>query len=343
MLTPSSAKRALLAPFWALQIATGAKSFEKNPFLGSHRLNAKGLHRRRVEVAAAMVARRRKKLEKAVPAPWIEQFDEDGFIVVPKAIPGERFGTLRRQILEFEAQRRDMAQGNTVTRRMAINPAMLGAIPTLRCFLGDPKISAAMRYVASFDSEPLHYVQAILKAADGQDDPQTALHADTFHSSMKSWLFLDDVPKGSGAFTFVPGSHRLTEARLCWEQDRARLVCDGGGDRLSKRGSFRISPEELGALGLPKPREMAVPANTLIIADTFGFHARGRSAGANRRVEIWSYLRRNPFLPWAGGDPLSSRWVADKRVDALWTLRDRFRSTIGQPWRPAGIGSIVEP
>ena len=67
-----------------------------------------------------------------------------------------------------------------------------------------------------------------------------------------------------------------------------------------RQGSFRIDPAELAALDLPEPRAFAVPANTLIVADTFGFHARGPSAGRSVRVEIWAYGPAQPVCAVAG-------------------------------------------
>src|SRR5258708_24563312 len=81
-----------------------------------------------------------------------------------------------------------------------------------------------------------------------------------------------------------------------------------------RQGSFRIEPEELPALGLPEPRVFAVPANTLVVADTFGFHARGPSAGRSLRVEIWAYGRRSPFVPWAAFDPWTGAAPARRRL-----------------------------
>jgi hypothetical protein len=72
------------------------------------------------------------------------------------------------------------------------------------------------------------------------------------------------------------------------------------------------------------------------VADTFGFHARGASTAPARRVELWSYSRRNPFLPWLGGDLLSLPGLAERRVGWLWRIRDRLERHVGQPWRPAG-------
>src|ERR1700687_4657958 len=79
---------------------------------------------------------------------------------------------------------------------------------------------------------------------------------------------------------------------------------DGGGGLVpGGPPKKRIDPGELPALGLPEPRVFAVPANTLVVADTFGFHARGPSAGRSLRVEIWAYGRRSPFVPWTALDP----------------------------------------
>ena len=72
--------------------------------------------------------------------------------------------------------------------------------------------------------------------------------------------------------------------------------------RSAARCGFR---PKLAALGLPEPVRFAVPANTLVVADTYGFHARGLSSRPTVRAEIWAYRRRSPFLPWTGFDPLS--------------------------------------
>src|SRR5438067_1683458 len=135
-------------------------------------------------------------------------------------------------------------------------------------------------------------------ACPGPADPQTVLHADTFHPTVKAWLFLTDVAEEAGPFTYVPGSHRLSPERLDWER-RMSLAARHSPNAEIRQGSFRIDQAELPSLGLPQPRSFAVPGNTLVVADTFGFHARGPSNRPSLRVEIWAYGRRSPFLPWA--------------------------------------------
>jgi hypothetical protein len=47
-------------------------------------------------------------------------------------------------------------------------------------------------------------------------------------------------------------------------------------------------------MGLPEPVRFAVPANTLVIGDTYGFHARSPAVGKPAfRIEIYASLRRN--------------------------------------------------
>ena len=89
-------------------------------------------------------------------------------------------------------------------------------------------------------------------------------------------------------------------------------------------------------MNLPEPEGLALPENTLVVADTGGFHARGAASRPGERVELWSYSRRNPFLPWLGGDLLSLPGLAERRVAWLWRFRDRFERQLGQPWQKVG-------
>lgn len=330
---------ALGLPFRVLQLASGAKSFRDNPLIGSHWLNRRGLHAARVKLAHAMAWKRRARLSHLVGAEDRAHFDVQGYVAIENFLPPDAFVSLRNKILQEKFPAREMLQGHTVTRRIAIDTDFLVTIPEARQLIGSPRWRGLLRYAASFDVEPLYYVQTILPhRADAPPDPQTALHADTFHPTMKAWYFLHDVADDEGPLTYVPGSHRLTPERLAWERDMSLRAPDGV-DRLSARGSFRIEDDALRALGLGPPKRFAVPANTLVVVDTNGFHARAESAKAAKRIEIWAYSRRNPFYPWTGLDPLSRPGIAERRVPTLWRLRDRFEKYLGQPWRDAGYKS----
>jgi hypothetical protein len=329
--------RPLLAPVWAAQILTGARSFLDNPLIGSQRLNDRGLHAWRVERANAMAAQRRGRLSGLISAGDREAFKRDGFVCIPDFLPPETFASLQRGVSDWQGPAREMVQGDTITRRYALDPAAVRAVPALAAFRDDRRWRGLARYISSFDIEPLLYIQSILSHRHAApSDPQTSLHADTFHPSMKAWLFLHDVLPEDGPLTYVPGSHRVTPERLAWERRRSLEVRDSG-DFLSARGSFRIERSELAGLGLPQPTAFAVPANTLVIADTFGFHARAASTRPSTRIEIFAYSRRNPFLPFTGLDPWSLPGIAERRVPLLWLTHDIYRRWIGQPWAKAGL------
>ncbi|TZG24179.1 phytanoyl-CoA dioxygenase family protein [Sphingomonas montanisoli] len=328
--------QSLLTPWWAAELLTGAKSFLDNPLIGSPRLNAKGLHGWRVAKAHAMTDRRREKLAAAVDPSDVATYARDGFVAIENFLPADTFAALRDQTLAFKGPAREMVQGDAITRRYAIDPDAIRAMPAVKAFRDHPRFQALARYIASFDVEPLLYIQSILTHRfDAPPDPQVNLHADTFHPTMKAWFFLENVAADEGPFTYVPGSHRLTPARLDWEKRRSLSVRDEG-DRLSARGSFRIERQELTALGLPQPISLAVPANTLVVADTFGFHARGEAAHRSTRIELWAYSRRNPFLPFSGLDPWSLPGIAERRIPLLWLTHDIYKPLIGQAWAKAG-------
>jgi len=329
-------------PLWLIQLATGAKSFLDNPLIGSQRLNRLGLHLARVRTAAALTRWRRRRLARAVRPDWREAFDRDGFVVIPEVVPADQFPALRAGLLSYRGPAREMRQGDAITRRMAVDPDLLSAVPALRALLERKDIVALFHYVASFRTTPLHYIQTIVSHAGGNEaDPQETLHADSFHPSLKAWLFLNPVSVEEGPFCYVRGSHRFDRGRLDWEYRRS-LADPRAIDRLSARGSPRVMPEALARMGLNPPEAMAVAGNTLVVADTVGFHARGAASRPGERVEIWSYARRNPFLPWLGGDLLSLPGIAERRVRWLWAFRDRFEKRIGQPWRPAGERAAVD-
>ncbi len=331
-------------PFWIVALFTGAKSFVDNPVIGSRRLNRAGLHVWRVKAAHSLARYRRRRLARLLPTSLREQFDREGFIVIRDFLPQDAFDQLQSDLFRAELPSRVHQQGDTLTRRVAIDPEIRARFPQLDRLLSNPTWKGVMFYVASTQSQPLYYIQSIFGAAvDGPPDPQLQLHSDTFHPSMKAWLFLTDVEDDGRPLTYVAGSHRLSPERLTWERRRSVTVLDEG-DRLSERGSFRISTEELPALGLPQPTRFAVPANTLVAIDTYGFHARGDSDRPTKRVELWAFSRRTPFLPWTGGGLLSLPALADRRarwINSLIDWADR-RGWKKQHWAPEGLRRPID-
>ncbi|SOC42749.1 phytanoyl-CoA dioxygenase PhyH [Rhizobium subbaraonis] len=338
----------LLSPFYALQLASGAKSFADNPIIGSKTLNRMGLHAKRVSLAMDMADWRRKSLAGLVTPEQRREYDENGFVKIENFLPPEVFSKVTSELENSDFDRYDMLQGTTVTRRALIDDSDLERLPGFKAARNDPRMSNLLRYVSSSDGQPLLVVQVVMALAstpsnESSADPQTALHSDTFQPTAKAWLFLKDVGEEDGPFSYVPGSHKVTPQRLAWEQ-RISESADTIENKYSARGSLRIMPQELTALGYGQPVKMVVKANTLIVADTHGFHARCPSYKQTTRIEIYGSLRRNPFLPFTGLHIASLPFIKsqmNRLIIGAMGLRGKL-GLKGSPWVPAGLGKAGE-
>ena len=129
---------------------------------------------------------------------------------------------------------------------------------------------------------------------DATHDIQKDLHRDSYHRKMKYWYYLEPVAPDDGPFVYVPGSHKLTAERLEWERQQAR---EHGIPGLWADGAYRMASCDLKSMNLPEPQAVPVPANTLVIADTFGFHRRGDAKTGARRLAIYGQKKPMPFTP----------------------------------------------
>ena len=340
-----SALRWLLLPWWLVQVFTGEKSYWPNPLLGSLALNRRGFAVWRGRLAHRMTAARRRQLEHLVPAADRQAFDRDGFVVKKGLLPAADFAGLVQEIGSLTATAGEFKEGDAITRRIPLTPELLARLPACRRLLEQPAFRGLTRYVGSFDAEPLVFIQTIFtQVEEGQIDPQTSMHIDTFHPTMKAWLFLEDVAEEDGPFTYAPGSHRRTPRREVWER---RLSVRASDPRTRKTGgAFRITKPEMAALRAAKPRRFPVAANTLVVADTYGFHARRRSTRPSMRLEIWAYSRGNPFSPWAGpgvGPARLWRGHAAALGFALLALRRRLGLPVAGFRQVAGVSPGAPP
>lgn len=292
-----AALRWLLLPWWVLQVFSQEKSFQPNPILGSLRLSRRGFHVWRGRLAYRMTERRRRRLEHLLAPADRASFARNGYVTRKDFLPPQLFRQLLEELRSFAGEAGEFKEGDAITRRIPLTPEALRRLPACKALLALPEWRGLTRYVSSFDSEPLVFIQTIFtRVDDGQTDPQTTMHIDTFHPSMKAWLFLEDVAEEDGPFCYVPGSHLRTPRREVWERRQSIRAADPGNAK--KGGAFRITKPELARIGAAKPKRFAVPANTLVVGDTYGFHARRRSTRPSCRIEIWAYSRHNPFLPW---------------------------------------------
>src|SRR5205823_3908949 len=123
--------RAALVPLWTAQLATGTKSFERNRLIGNAWLNERGLHTARVRLAHRIAAARRRRLAGLVSAADRQDFARDGFVVRPGFLPAEHFARLLDQVQSYRGTLREITEGDTVLRKIALDAATLAALPAL--------------------------------------------------------------------------------------------------------------------------------------------------------------------------------------------------------------------
>ncbi len=299
-------------------LLTSSRSFD-DPWIGNPDWVERGLHSARMRWAARCAAFRRWQVSWR-RSEFAEQFHRDGFLAIPGFLPTEQFSDLLKEATAvvgeverdspveqnlkpgFQPQQSrswgyDRFDGGTLNRFIQSTPERT---PEVVRFARDPRLVDLSRVIVGLPANPVHVriYQTINGDEEVNPDIQKDFHRDTFFSSMKYWYFLEDVQEDDGPFVYVPGSHRLDRPRLEWENAKAREAIEA--KKLfgsAKGGSFRIAEAELADLGLPAPKSLPVKANTLVIADTLGFHRRGDALPGTRRLSLYSSLRPFPFFP----------------------------------------------
>lgn len=331
----AQAMKLLLMPFYAAQVFSGIKNFDSNPILGSERLNRRGLHVFRVRLAHRMAAYRRRQLTHLIGRDDQEAFERDGFVMKPDFLPADDFSRLCVEIKRLSGEALETVEGDAVTHRIPITPEILKQAPTLRQLFENPMWTGLARYIGSFDVEPVLRIMTVYAHGGpaGRHDPQTDLHMDTFHPTVKAWFFLHDVEEEEGPFTYVPGSHIMSQRRLAWQRRQSILKSRHGGG-----GAFRVEQSTLKRLRLPSARSFAVRGNTLLLADTYGFHARGESLRPSARVTIFASSRPSPFVPFCGFDIAKIFFIKDNKG----TMGDRLQDALAKIGIARPKGRIVQ-
>jgi len=152
---PSLVRRALLMPFWLAQVLSQEKFFARNPVIGSRWLNERGLHTARVELAHRLAASRRRRLARLIDAEDRERLDRDGFIVKRDFLPPTLFAELAAQIRALRTPAREMVEGDTVTRHIPLDPAVLARVPAARRLLELPEYRNLIGYAGSSAAAPM--------------------------------------------------------------------------------------------------------------------------------------------------------------------------------------------
>lgn len=334
-------------PVWCLSVFTHAKSFRDNPVIGSRLLNQLGLHVVRLVLAHGFFALRTGLLSFGGERAQYRQFSREGYLVWHNVLPPEEFAALQKEVRAMHIDAHQCTQGDSLTQRAFLDESVLPQFPQCKAFHGHAPLGRLLKVCSGKNEIPRLYVEYVRHHSQksNRPDPQKTLHSDTFQPTMKAWFYLEDVGEHNGPLVYVPRSHRLSWVRLKWEYRRS-LAARSMKDGYSEKGSFRIEESELAALGLPASKVLSVPANTLVIANTHGFHCRGdaKTHGATR-LALWFSSRVSPFNPWVGVDHAILRGMRDKFVRCYMQHKEQKSARRGQKpsWAPVRVEGFEGP
>jgi hypothetical protein len=261
----------------------------------SRLLNVLGVQVQRTVAARLLYNARRTPIDREI-ADRCRDLSDNGIVVLPDFLPAYEFEGLREesmQLLDADPSKLTVYQHGPNTLELArVVGAEAGQLPSAGQFLADHRLHALMQ---AAEKRPVDFTQAhcaVERLTQGplgdREDAETQLHSDTFFNTHKAWLYLTDVEMESGPLVYVKRSHRLTFTHLYYIYQES---C-----RRNTR-SRRITPGELERLGL-RETVLTCPKNTLVVANTFGYHRRLRGEPGRQRVALHVSLRANPFLWW---------------------------------------------
>ena len=254
-------------------------------------LNRLGLQVLRTVVAhsAARLRRWRTDPDPTI-ASWVRELRRSGCLELPDFLAPEAFEAVRdaaRRCVDGEVPRDRRNEGANVLEVIWRSDVPADRRADLDRFFLDPRLLRLASAAERLEVEPgggRCFIHHLIQVA-GEPDVQASLHTDIFYPTHKIWLYLDDVREEDGPLIYYPGSHRQSLASL-----RGVYRSSVQGDD----GSRRVRPDEPARRKL-QPKVFTSRANTVVIADTSGYHGRVQGRAGGRRTVVQIELRPDPF------------------------------------------------
>ena len=128
---------------------------------------------------------------------------------------------------------------------------------------------------------------------NNKNDVQTKIHSDTFHHTYRWWYYINDVTLNDAPFHYAKGTHIDNEERIKWENDMYDKILD---DKVYKKLNYADKEGSFRNESCDKVEPIMVKKNTLLIADTHGFHCRGITTNNGTRLAVLGSSRLDPFI-----------------------------------------------
>ncbi len=146
-----------------------------------------------------------------------------------------------------------------------------------------------------------HFNHEIYVAKDEHEEHNALneMHYDKL-STLKFFLYLNDIDKSNGAFEAVPSSHKISQEIMEFYRKRGKRI---------KNLPNRSLPKELS-----EGVAMEAKAGSLIIFTTDTYHRAGRVEKGKHRMIMRGHCRKNP-MPKYAPDILSPQWFNESLLN----------------------------
>ena len=275
---------------------TFLRIFSTQKLIKNKFLNKAGLQLFRIRLASLIYNLRKERNFPEIVDEY-NAYKRDGIIQIDNFLDQEHFENVRieaRRVVEdgiWDTVRED---GPNIIYIRKIQNLKEEDYPNIYKFLKNQKLNQLFQAVEKrkfdlYKGEATLQVQYLVQGEDTPShDPETELHADTFFNTNKSWLYLDDVNLENGPFVFVRKSQNINVKDRMQKEYKFSL-------NMKTKGSRRVFKEELEVADLQE-EVFTCPKNTLVLANTFGYHRRARGVNGYDRLTIAISARSNPFL-----------------------------------------------
>ncbi len=266
--------------------------FSNKKLIKNNFINRLGTQPFRIWLADKRYALRSKFLDESIKG-HIETLQKDGVVVIENFLPQEVFDQLEKECkeaLKKEGRSRRRQDGPNEYSNLSIRN--LGDYKTIQDVFHHKEIEKLFKAAERRNLNINQITRLLSCLTQGEDngtiDPETNLHEDTFFNTHKAWLYITDVEMKNAPFVYVKGSNDHSKT------DRLKKSYEYSLDKNNIH-SRRISEEQLKELGLEETIFTA-KKNTLVLANTLGFHRRMRGEAGNIRIGMAFSARFNPFL-----------------------------------------------
>ncbi len=240
---------------------------------------------------------------------YLKSLDQDGIVSIPNFFSEADFSSLRSEFEKLYPHFNVYPIKNSRSCYKKFNGTENAQSPVIRKLFHENKLiyelaQAVSRRAIHATPEVAYFEWLCAEEEIGkphQFDHEDMLHYDVPYSTVKVFFYLNDVDEKNGAFTYLPGSNRLSLARLKYDY---KLSVDHFKNRVGRvaEGHYEPSESELREMGIHE-KPMTGKKNTLIIANNLGFHKRQPFYNSQPRQIVYLNFRyletlgnRFPFL-----------------------------------------------